>query len=224
MARLGLPIDTTYEGVCSCSDVWREFEPALFSLTSPDPQAIRPDPERPGLLQVTLASNFKAAPFDDVPAQKLLKSLAKDFTSLKPRVPVHLLAHSSVYIPLAKWPMLLTGNYRCLSESGVRTISETVTSELEQSAQVYEAVQVLLGQLGMPSKDRVAFEDYCKAARQLQRPSSVARSIVAGGKQVERTDRLILNLLRMHGLPEKPVAAIVAGIDARLIANKRATF
>jgi hypothetical protein len=220
LTRLGVPMDTTYEGACSCMDVWRNFEPALFSLTSPDPQAIRTDPKRPGFLKVTLASNFKAAPFDDVPAQELLKSLAKDFATLKPRAPVHLLAHSSVFIPLAKWPMLLTGNYRCLTESGVRTISETVTSELEQSAKIYDSVQVLLARIGMPAKYRVTFEDYCKAARKLLRPSSVARSIDAGAKQVERTDRLVLNLLHMYGLPEEPIAGIVARTDAHLTANR----
>ena len=220
LTRLGVPIDATYEGACSCIDVWRKFEPALFSLTSPDPQAIRPDPMHPGLLQVTLASNLKAAPFDDLAAQELLKSFAKDFSSLKPRTPVHLLAHSSVFIPLAKWPMLLTGNYRCFSESGVRTISETVTSDLEQSAMIYDAVQVLLTRIGMPRKYHVAFDDYCKAARLLLRPSSVARSIGAGAKQIERTDRMVLNLLRIYGLPEEPIGAIVARIDARLSTNK----
>jgi hypothetical protein len=29
-------------------------------------------------------------------------------------IPVKLKVHDSLFVPLAKWPMLMTGNYRCI--------------------------------------------------------------------------------------------------------------
>ncbi|MEL6785238.1 MAG: hypothetical protein AAFO61_12495, partial [Pseudomonadota bacterium] len=43
--------------------VWDGFEPGLVSLCSPDPQAFRPPDEPANVLQVGLASNFKATAF-----------------------------------------------------------------------------------------------------------------------------------------------------------------
>src|SRR6266849_4546132 len=45
--------------------VWDNFEPALLTLCSPDPQAIRPPGEKINVLQVTLPTNFKVARFAD---------------------------------------------------------------------------------------------------------------------------------------------------------------
>src|SRR4029453_1595245 len=44
--------------------VWDSFDPALLTLCSPDPQAIRPPEEKVNVLQVTLPTNFKVARFD----------------------------------------------------------------------------------------------------------------------------------------------------------------
>ncbi|RMF01023.1 MAG: hypothetical protein D6773_10645, partial [Alphaproteobacteria bacterium] len=41
--------------------VWDSFDPDLFTLCSPDPQAFRPPEEPLNVLQVTLPTNFKAA-------------------------------------------------------------------------------------------------------------------------------------------------------------------
>src|SRR5262245_61163870 len=38
--------------------VWARFDPALMTLASPDPQAFRPSPDEPELLQVSLPTNF----------------------------------------------------------------------------------------------------------------------------------------------------------------------
>src|SRR6266550_8187493 len=43
--------------------VWDDFDPALMTLCSPDPQAFRPPEEKTNVLQVSLPTNFKAARF-----------------------------------------------------------------------------------------------------------------------------------------------------------------
>ena len=44
--------------------VWKDFDPALVTLASPDPQAFRPPDQPKNVLQVGLPTNFKAARFD----------------------------------------------------------------------------------------------------------------------------------------------------------------
>jgi hypothetical protein len=34
---------------------------------------------------------------------------------------VKLKVHDSIFVPLAKWSMLLAGNYRCITKDGMRT-------------------------------------------------------------------------------------------------------
>ena len=34
--------------------------------------------------------------------------------------------YDSVFVPLAKWAMLLAGNYRCITMDGMRTAQEAV--------------------------------------------------------------------------------------------------
>ncbi len=206
LRRLGIP-EAAFESVYTAPSVWDGFDPAKISNTSPDPQALRMEPSKPGELTVTLASNFKAAPFGDPDDQALLASLARDMSRLKVEhkgqpiaPPVRLMAHSSPFIPLAKWPMLVTGNYRCVTQTGSRTIAEAVHSDLGASKAIYGQVAALLGAIGVPETVIVPFEAYAKAAEELVRPSSVARAVDAGAKAVERVDQLVLNLMRAHGI------------------------
>ena len=39
----------------------------------------------------------------------------------KIELPVKLRVHDSIFVPLAKWSMLLAGNYRCITQDGMRT-------------------------------------------------------------------------------------------------------
>ncbi len=56
--------------------------------------------------------------------------------------------HDSVFVPLAKWAMLLAGNYRCVTKDGPRAIKEAVHSDLEASRAVYDWVVELCVSLG----------------------------------------------------------------------------
>ncbi len=203
------------------------LNPGQISVASPDPQAVRLDPAAPGRLQVTLPSNFKAAPFEHAADQALLQQLAHDMSRLKvaagdrpTRTGVALIAHRSPFVPLAKWPMLLTGNCRAVRWDGSRTIAEAVLNERDESALIYAQVCSLALALGAPTEHLVSFEDYAKAAAQLSRPSSLARALDAGAAAVERIDRLVLNLMRRHAMDTTSVEPIVALIDHRIEQNR----
>src|SRR5205085_5664475 len=93
---------------------WESFDPALVTLCSPDPQAFRPPEEAGNVLQVRLATNFKAARFVRDEDTAMLRGLAEDIEAARVWIdgeavdlPVKLKVHESVFVPLAKWAMLL---------------------------------------------------------------------------------------------------------------------
>ena len=55
------------------AQVWERFTPGLLTLCSPDPQAFRPPGEPANILHVGLATNFKAAAFEDEAHTLLLR-------------------------------------------------------------------------------------------------------------------------------------------------------
>src|SRR5260370_9001512 len=93
--------------------VWERFEPDLVSLCSPDPQAFRPPEEAANVLHVGLPTNFKAATFANEQHNKVLQELEADIDAVKldgQDVPVKLKVFNSLFVPLAKCSILLTGN------------------------------------------------------------------------------------------------------------------
>jgi hypothetical protein len=111
------------------ASVWDNFDPALLTLCSPDPQAIRPPDEKVNVLMVTLPTNFKVAKFDNEKGNVILRQLEQEIDAIRYdpgdgsriELPVKLRVHDSLFVPLAKWAMLLAGNYRCVTEDGMRT-------------------------------------------------------------------------------------------------------
>lgn len=225
LASLGTIPKRAFEGVYASEAVWRNVPTELLSVACPDAQAVRLDPQNAGALSVTLPSNFKAAPFIDARAQMLLDRLAHDMSRLKIngiRPPVFMLVKASRHVPLAKWPMLITGNCRCLHPDGPRAIAQAVHDDLQQSREIYHEVVALIRALGTPEGEVVPFAAYASAAMGLTRPSSLARALASGAVQVERIDRLVANLLNLEGIPSSAIDAIVGRIDAQLAANRAA--
>jgi hypothetical protein len=140
----------------------------------------------------------------------------------KIELPVKLKVHDSVFVPLAKWAMLLAGNYRCIQRDGVRAIKEAVHSDPGASRAVYDYVVKLCLSLGASEKDMVPFEKYAAAAQSLLTPSSAARAVAAGAPNIERTDKLVKLIGAQKGMRSAEVDEIVATVDARLDANRKA--
>lgn len=203
--------------------VWDRFQPGAVSLCSPDPQAFRPQGEPANVLQVGLPTNFKAAPFENPAHTAILRRLETDIDAVRidgKDVPVKLRIHDSLYVPLAKWAMLLTGNYRCVLTGGNRPIREAVHSDLARSRAIYDHVNAVVVKLGADPADLVPFEKYAKAAEGLLKPSSVARAIAAGAPFVERVDRLVQRVGLGLGMPLADIDETVAIADAELKGNR----
>jgi hypothetical protein len=208
--------------------VWASFDPQLLTLCSPDPQAFRPPDAEVNVLQVRLPTNFKAARFESAAHTGLLRELAADIEAArfesngeKIELPVKLKVHESVFVPLAKWAMLLAGNYRCVQAEGMRSIRDAVHTDLEESRAVYDWVVDLCVSLGARRDDMVAFEKYANAALSLQSPSSAARALAAGAPHIERVDRLVQTVAAQHGKRSDAVDRTVTLVDSWLVRNRR---
>ena len=209
--------------------VWDNFDPKLMTLCSPDPQAFRPPEEKVNVLQVRLPTNFKAARFDSDAHTAILRRLEADIEAIrhdpgdgsKIELPVKLKVHDSVFVPLAKWPMLIAGNYRCVTRSGMKPIKDVVHGDLEASRAVYNWVVKLCVSLGAAEKDLVPFEKYANAALSLQSPSSAARALFGGAPNIERVDRLVKAIAAQKGMQSAVLDETVALVDAQLEANRK---
>jgi hypothetical protein len=134
---------------------------------------------------------------------------------------VKLKVHESVFVPLAKWSMLLAGNYRCVQKEDIRSIKDAVHSDLETSRAMYNWVKDLCKSLGAEEKDLVPFEKYAKAAESLLTPSSAARALAAGAPNNERGDRLVPIIAKSKGLQNPELDKTVALVDEWLERNRR---
>jgi hypothetical protein len=204
--------------------VWKNFHPKLMTLCSPDPQAFRPPEEEVNVLQVRLPTNFKAAAFEAPAHTQLLRTLERDIEAARfdgMELPVKLKVHDSVFVPLAKWAMLMAGNYRCVKEDTIIPIKEAVHGDIEKSRAVYGWVVDLCVGLGAKREDMVPFEKYAKAAESLGSPSSAARALAAGAPNIERVDRLVQSVAAQRGMRSPEIDEIVRLVDSWLVRNRR---
>jgi hypothetical protein len=212
--------------------VWDGFDPTYITLASPDPQAFRPPDAPENVLQVSLPTNFKVAAFERPEHTAMLRRIEADIQAVRfdagdgsggpVELPVKVRVHDSVFVPLAKWAMLLTGNYRCITPEGPRAIREAVHTDLKASRQVYDWVCELCIALGASEDDLVPFEKYASAATGLAKPSSAARALYAGAPFIERVDRLVQTLARTKGMHNEAVDRTVELVDAQLARNREA--
>lgn len=209
------------------ASVWDSFDPAFMTLCSPDPQAFRPPEEGLNVLQVSLPTNFKVARFDSEEHTAMLRQMQADIEAVRfeagdgpIELPVKLKVHDSVFVPLAKWSMLLTGNYRCIQKDDMRPIRDAVHSDIERSRAIYNWVSDLCVSLGASPDDMVPFEKYANAAQGLAKPSSAARALAAGAPNIERVDCLVRTIASMKGQQSDVVDEIVALVDKWLETNR----
>jgi hypothetical protein len=199
--------------------VWERFTPGLVTLCSPDPQAFRPPEEAANVLHVGLPTNFKAAAFADDKHNALLRELERDIDAVTldgHDVPVKLKVFDSLFVPLAKWSMLLTGNYRCITRGEPQAIRDAVHGDLALSKSIYEHVDAIARKLGADPTDQVPFEKYAKAAESLLKPSSAARAVAAGAPFIERVDLLVKLISQQLDMPNAEIEQTVQTVDFKL--------
>src|SRR5262249_19196097 len=138
----------------------------------------------------------------------------------KIELPVKLRVHDSIFVPLAKWAMLLTGNYRCVTKDSAIDIKDAVHGDVEASRSVYNWVMGVCEKLGASPNDLEPFEKYAGAANDPVRRSSAARALNTGAPNIERTDRLVQLIGRQFGMQHPIVDRTVAQVDERIAANR----
>jgi hypothetical protein len=208
------------------ASVWDSFDPNFMTLCSPDPQAFRPPEEKVNVLQVRLPTNFKSARFPSDAHTAILKELEKGIEAGRyegAELPVKLKVHESVFVPLAKWAMLIAGNYRCITKEGMRAIKDAVHSDINASRTAYDWVVDLCKSLGADEKDLVPFDKYAAAAQSLGSPSSAARALFGGAPYIERVDRLVQTIAAQKGKRLAALDEVVQLVDAKLEQNRKAT-
>ena len=204
------------------STIWNAFKPDLMTLCSPDPQAFRPPEELPNVLHVGLPTNFKVSKFSNQKLDKMLSDLSTDIEEFRvdgKDVPVKLRVFESLFVPLAKWAMLATGNYRSITHKGFQSIRDSVHTDLNKSQKIYEFVNQMVINLGADSKDLVPFEKYAAASKGLLKPSSAARAVSLGAINIERVDKLIKLSAEGLGLHNEEIKEIVQTVDKKLDDN-----
>ncbi len=214
-ALAAMDLDEAYTN----AKVWERFDPGLVSLCSPDPQAFRPPEEEANVLHVGLPTNFKAAIFADEAHNTLLRQLEADIDAVSldgKEVPVKLKVFDSLFVPLAKWSMLLTGNYRCITPAEPRSIRDAVHEDLPLSQSIYDHVDAIAQRLGGDPKDKVPFEKYVKAAESLLKPSSAARAVANGAPFIERVDLLVKLISHQLGMGHAEIDRTVYTVDQKL--------
>jgi hypothetical protein len=219
LKRIPALADMDLEESYTNARVWERFEPGLVSLCSPDPQAFRPPEEAPNVLHVGLPTNFKASTFAHEAHNLLLRELEADIDAVKldgQDVPVKLKVFDSLFVPLAKWSMLLTGNYRCITLQEPQSIRDAVHGDLKLSQSIYDHVDAIARRLGADPKDQVPFEKYAKAAESLLKPSSAARAVASGAPFIERVDLLLKLISHQLGMPNAEIDRTVQVVDQKL--------
>lgn len=206
---------------------WDAFDPALVTHCSADAQASRVAGRADTVMQVRLPTNFRAARFASDADATMLRGIAEAVDAARfaaPEgpiaLPVRLRVHDSPFVPISKWPMLVTGNYRCIEAGGVRSIEAAVHADRAESKAIYDGVLDLLFRLGADAADLVPFDAYASAADSLTVPSSAARAVDSGATHIERVDRLVQAVASQKGLSMPALDALVAIVDARLEANR----
>ena len=224
----GIDISSLF-GCFKDPSIWQHFDPKKFTLCSPDPQAFRPPSEKINVLEVRLPTNFKSAYFEETSDNQILKNLSKDIENIRFKLPdgslielpIKLKIHDTLFVPLAKWAMLLSGNYRCIHKEKIISIKEAVHTNLTETQEIYDWVVELCIELGAKTSDLVPFDKYYKAARSLVTPSSAARALNSGVTDIERVDKLVMELGKQLGKNNAKVNSNVEIVNMWLEKNQK---
>ena len=170
---------------------------------------------------------YKAASFEAEEHTQMLRNLAADIEAVRfdtgtevIELPVKLKVFDSVFVPLAKWSMLLAGNYRCITPAGMRPIKEAIHDDIKLSNNISDWARQLCQSLGASAENLVPFEKYAAAAQSLGSPSSAARALFAGAKNIERVDLLMQTVAAKQGIHSDAVDQIVDLVNQQIEKNR----
>ena len=197
-----------------------KFDINFITHSSADPQIFKPFSNLNNYISVRLASNFRIAKFRDKSSAELIEKISNQIkisryilNNKKTRIPVYLNLYDSNFVPISKWPMLITGNYRCLNNNQLMSIEEVVSQNIGLSKEIYDDVQMLCRSLGASDEELIKFETYLKVAKKLISPSSVARLAFAKNKNFERLDKLIKSLCNIKKIKIKNIDQIIKNFE-----------
>ena len=130
--------------------------------------------------------------------------------------------HDSIFVPLAKWPMLIAGNYRCIRPDDMIPIKEAVHGDVGESR---GDLRLGVGRCA-PARRRTP-PTWCRS-RSTPRPPRASASPLprrarcsAGAEHIERVDCLVRRIARQHGLQSDTLDEIVELVDERLGKNRQ---
>ena len=181
------------------------------------------------MLQVRLPTNFKAARFDSDADTAMLRELAADVEAARFEVggetielPVKLKVHDSVFVPLAKWAMLLAGNYRCVQADSVRSIKEAVHGDL---AEIARRLRLGGGPVRLAGREpgRHGAVREVRGRRAIARQPVVGRARAGQRRAAHRARRSPGAIGRRRSAGAIPTSSTqtVALVDAWLVRNRR---
>jgi hypothetical protein len=183
-------IDTIFSKAYNFPDIWKEFDQHYVTHASSDPQVYKKLDTKLITIVVRHLADFKISNFSLVNEVDTLKIITSSF--LKKSDPVKFRVNNSNFFSLSKWSMLLTGNYRCFDNNGkIISIRDAVRNDENKSSKIYNSINQLLSKMGASRADLVPFYMYLKASLFLDAPSSFARALGNGVKNLERTDKLL---------------------------------
>jgi hypothetical protein len=197
----------------------------------PGRTSVSPAEEKVNVLQVRLPTNFKAARFESDAHTALLRRLAVGHRRCPPRnarrqrstCQVKLRVYDSAFVPLAKWAMLLAGNYRCVGDDSVRSIKDAVHSPTSTP----RVAGIRLGRRAVRvARRRGERSRALRKVRELHRSCCRARrprhaALAAGTPNIERTDRLVQTIAAQKGRRNDTVDETVARVDRWLARNRK---
>jgi hypothetical protein len=199
------------EEIYNSLDTTRHLSLNQIINSSPEPQIS--SESKFNIIRIRLGGAFRCSSLNMLDNKIIDKLLGIPQNSL----PISIKTYSSPWVSLSKAPMLLTGNYRCIVEGKLCSISEAVNLNIIKSELIYNSTVNILKKLGARREHVVPFGRYVKSSIYLNAPSSVCRSIVMGNSKVERVDKLIKKLGVNNNIIYEEINEIVYDIDKYLL-------
>ena len=204
--------------------VWEEFDPAIDDFVQPGPAGLSAAGRKDQRAASHLADQLQGGALR---SERIHGHAAPDGSGYRSH-PLRLATAPrsscrsssrctiSIFVPLAKWAMLLTGNYRCVQKDAARSIKDAVHPDIEASRAVYNWVCELCIKLGASPERPRALREIC------QRGAGAGAAVLgrartfAGAPNIERVDRLVQSIAAQKGMRNPVVDETVALVDARL--------